>query len=92
MTEPEQSTGRTYRLRYPGNVVAELQALPPDQPFAQNQRTGWPYRLISLDYSPAEDRTTLTLIPYPVEEYAAWLEGEAVKLASRRAYARVADR
>lgn len=73
MAEAEKGHGRTYRLHYPGNLVDQFQALPPDQPFGESG-AGWPYRKIAQDYSPAADRTTVTLIPYPVDEYGSWLE------------------
>lgn len=83
MAEAEKGHGRTYRLHYPGNLVDELQKLPPDQPFGESG-TGWPYKKIAQDYSPQTDVTTVTLVPYDVNAYAAWVERQMRTVMERR--------
>jgi hypothetical protein len=58
----------TNTLHYRGELTADLDV----GAMLGQDDTGYPYRVVSVDYRPVEDRTVVGLEPWPLEDMAGF--------------------
>lgn len=81
----ERKPSRLRKLRYAGDLTEAFFGLPTHQPFGESG-AGWPYRVLSVAIEPLDgvQTTVVTLEPYPVDAYGAYLERQRAAWLAKR--------